>query len=208
MKQEMQGLESQKCIMFDLNINEIKTAIIEGEAKFKSYTTAYNKIRRYLEKGGFEHEQGSGYTSKSPMSVEDVQNVFFTLGEKNTWLSTCMTKCRLSSFEEGALKYTDLMQDIKDGAKAAKDAHGERIISVPNNYKPTKDPTEKAKADALRETLRTTNIKSASVSPPSSARTEPGKASDMPGKAPEGFSPSKPLKPPDKGKGKDNGFGK
>lgn len=139
--------------MFDLSVNAIKSAMLKGEAKFKSYTTAYEKIRRYLEKGGFEQEQGSGYTSKKTMSTEDVQNIFFTLGEKNPWLSMCMTRCRLSSFEEGALKYADLMQDIQDGANSARGTQG-GFVSVPDNYKPTRDPREKAQAEALRETLR------------------------------------------------------
>jgi virulence-associated protein VapD len=202
MKQERQGLESQKCIMFDLNVNAIKSAIINGEAKFKSYTTAYDKIRRYLEKGGFEHEQGSGYTSKNPMSVEDVQNVFFTLGEKNPWLASCMSKCRLSSFEEGALKYTDLMQDIKDGANSAKGAQGEGLVSVPNNYNPTKDPREKEREEALRKTLRGEEIKLS----PSSPTQAPGAVNS--GTA-EPLSPIKtkaPL-PKGKGKGKNDGAG-
>jgi virulence-associated protein VapD len=199
MEQDGQGFESQKCIMFDLSVNAIKLAIINGEAKFKRYTTAYDKMRRYLEKGGFEHEQGSGYTSKNPMSIEDVQNVFFTLGEKNPWLASCMTRCRLSSFEEGALKYTDLVQDIKDGAKAAKNAHGGNgLISVTNNYKPTKDPNDKAKADALRETLKTSSIQ------PSPVRAKAPDASDK--KADISPATVKTKMPPTKNKGGD--FGK
>jgi virulence-associated protein VapD len=194
------GLESKKCINFDLNIKDIKLAIERGETKFKSHTSAYTKIRKHLEKNGFEHEQGSGYISKNTMSLAAVQNIFFGLGEKNPWLISCMPRCRLSSFEEGALKYTDLMQDIKDGANSAKGAQGEGLVSVPNNYNPTKDPREKEKAEALRKTLRGEEIK------PSSPTQAPGAVNS--GTA-EPLSPIKtkaPL-PRGKGKGKNDGAG-
>jgi virulence-associated protein VapD len=147
---ETNSLNSKKVVNFDLNINAVKLAIAKGEAKFKSHTTAYDKIRRFLTKSGFEHEQGSAYISKDVMSLNDTRTTFFKLGEKNPWLVSCMPKCRLSSFEDGALTYTDLMTDIKNGANTPS---GD-MTSVPSNYKPTRNPREKAQADALRETLR------------------------------------------------------
>jgi virulence-associated protein VapD len=150
MKKE-QGLDSKKVVNFDLDTNALKTAIQKGEIKFKSYTSAYGKIRRFLVKSGFEHDQGSAYVSKEVMSLFDTQTVFFKLGQKNPWLVSCMSKCRLSSFEDGALTYTDLKPDIEKGVKS----QGSGLAASPAGYGAVKDVRDKAKADALRETLKT-----------------------------------------------------
>jgi virulence-associated protein VapD len=188
-----------KAVNFDLNVNAIKLAIENGEAEFKSYTSAYGKVRGFLKKSGFTHDQGSGYTSKEVMSSFDVQRIFSELGKKYTWLASCVTKCRLTSFEAGTVTHTDLTPDIQAGATLAKQNSDDDLASSPNNYKPTRNPQEKAQADALRETLKGGSTFSAA----SSARVSVEPDNKASGSAVKTKTP--PLK--DKGKGKDKGAG-
>jgi virulence-associated protein VapD len=134
-----------KAVNFDLNVNAIKLAIKNEETEFKSYTSAYGKIRRFLKKSGFIHDQGSGYTSEEVMSSFDVQRIFSELGRKHPWLASCVTKCRLTSFEAGAVTHTDLMSDIQAGAEFAKQKKDGGLSSSPTEYSPTKDPNDKPK---------------------------------------------------------------
>jgi virulence-associated protein VapD len=143
MKKPPKTKDSRKAVNFDLNINAIKAAIEKGEIKFKSYTSAYGKMRHYLQKNEFEHDQGSGYVSKGSMSAMKARDIFFELGKKNPWLSSCMSKCRLTSFEYGMLSFTDLVPDIQSGAESIKQDGG--LDSSPTEYSPTKDPNDNAK---------------------------------------------------------------
>jgi virulence-associated protein VapD len=168
--------ENFKVVNFDLDTHAIKSAIVNGDVDFKGYTSAYGKIRRFLEKGGFEHDQGSGYVTKAAMSARDVSNIFTELGIKNQWLPSCMSKCRLSSFEKGAIMQTDLMPDIQAGADIAKQKDS-GLASSPSGYSPIHDPHDKEKADALRDTLTTSSIK------PTVSSSAPTQTSDAKNKA-------------------------
>lgn len=74
----------KKSLNFDLDTKKLKELYPN-----KSYTQAYNDIKRFLTKNGFEHRQGSGYISKDDMSILKITRVLKTLNKKHSWLKEC-----------------------------------------------------------------------------------------------------------------------
>ena len=69
--------ETRKALNFDLS------DILLQEHYDKNYhMNAWSDIRKYLEKNGFEHRQYSGYVSKTPMSINDVNLIVASMSIK------------------------------------------------------------------------------------------------------------------------------
>ena len=56
----------------------------------KSAPTAYYDIRKFLEKNGFIHRQGSGYLSIHSMNEAKVANIIMELSTKFDWIKSCV----------------------------------------------------------------------------------------------------------------------
>jgi len=56
-------MKRYRSINFDLDTNKLKEHYPN-----KTYTNAYEDIKRFLLKNGFEHRQGSGYISQKELS--------------------------------------------------------------------------------------------------------------------------------------------
>ena len=66
--------KQKKGINFDLDTESLKKYYPKGD-----WHNAYNDLRTYFEKNGFEHIQGSGYHSKDAMSEANAMAVIYTL---------------------------------------------------------------------------------------------------------------------------------
>jgi virulence-associated protein VapD len=166
--------------------------------KFRKYTAAYGNIRRFLEKSGFDHDQGSGDVSKAAMSLSAARRIFIALGQKNPWLVPCMPKCRLTSFDDGAMTYTDLLPDVQTGAKLAEQGTG--LTPSPTGYGAARDGQAGKQADALRATLTTTNPRPS----PALAQAAPAVKAQAPAVAPQRAASAAITKTPLKSKGGGN----
>jgi len=60
----------RKSLNFDLDTNKLKEYYPN-----KNYTNAYEDIKKFLLKNGFEHRQGSGYISQKEMSTKEVADI-------------------------------------------------------------------------------------------------------------------------------------
>jgi len=74
----------RKSLNFDLNTNKLKEHYPNN-----NYTEAYNDIKKFLLKNGFEHRQGSGYISENDMSSQEVADIIKALSNKYSWLKHC-----------------------------------------------------------------------------------------------------------------------
>lgn len=98
----------KKSINFDLDTNKLKEVYPN-----KSYTQAYDDIKRFLTKNGFEHRQGSGYISKEDMTTLEVSDTLKELNKKHTWLKdSCKT---LDYYDVGkAFNGLDIFDKVQD----------------------------------------------------------------------------------------------
>jgi len=74
----------RKSLNFDLDTKKLKE-----HYSSKNYTEAYNDIKKFLLKNGFEHRQGSGYISKEAMTRIAVTSVIKEINIKYPWLYPC-----------------------------------------------------------------------------------------------------------------------
>jgi virulence-associated protein VapD len=76
-----------KAVNFDLLIKKLNEEFGEG-----NHRRAYAKIRRFLERNGFEHRQYSGYRSKNTMSYTELLDVCTRMFVALPWLSYCASR--------------------------------------------------------------------------------------------------------------------
>lgn len=74
----------RKQISFDIDTNVAKKIL--GE---QNYTKVYGDIRRYMEKEGWRHIEGSVYMSNHPMSNGDILYVLDEIKGKYPYLEKC-----------------------------------------------------------------------------------------------------------------------
>ena len=74
---------SRKAINFDLSTNELKK-------HFPNTAEAYNQIKSFMLKNGFEHRQYSGYASIEPMDNDDIASLARRISKNFPWLSPCV----------------------------------------------------------------------------------------------------------------------
>lgn len=75
---------SRKAINFDLDTNEMKELGI--------YPDGYRQLGASLQKQGFTHRQGSGYTSKDRLSNRQVDTIIKKVTQDNPWLVECVKR--------------------------------------------------------------------------------------------------------------------
>lgn len=80
---------SKKIVTFDLITEKLKEYY-----PVKSYTHAYDNIKDFMTKNGFQWLQHSVYVSKSSMTDIEVTNLLNELVIKYPWLNLCMRDCR------------------------------------------------------------------------------------------------------------------
>lgn len=79
---------TRKQIAFDIDTN-IAKEILGG-----NYRKIYENIRKYLEKNGFEHLQGSVYVSKEALSNTKITAIINGLLTKYNYLEKCVRDIR------------------------------------------------------------------------------------------------------------------
>jgi virulence-associated protein VapD len=61
-----------------------------------SWRNAYDDVCKFLEANGFEHEQGSGYHSKSEMLQPEALRIIAKMLKKYPWLNKCVKVCTIA----------------------------------------------------------------------------------------------------------------
>lgn len=130
-------------INFDLNIRKLK----EFYPK-KSYTSAYTDIRNFMEKHGFEHQQGSGYVSQKPMSIALLGKIFKEMTLKYDWLHNTTRITKATHVLEGSFDLEKIInKPYKDFTKNTK------------ARKPSQMPEQKPKAKLITKSKTKNNSK-------------------------------------------------
>ncbi len=76
-----------KAFNFDLVIAELKCHYPNGH-----HTKAYKDVQVFMQNTGFEHRQGSGYRSKTPLTDVDVLDIVDRLYTTFPWFVHCVRK--------------------------------------------------------------------------------------------------------------------
>ena len=84
-------MEKRKQVTFDLNQALLKEHYPKKRPTLNPqyYKHAYDEIKRYMLKNGFEWIQQSVYVSKEPMSVPQIVGFMMQMAEKMPWLHVC-----------------------------------------------------------------------------------------------------------------------
>lgn len=88
-------IETRKQIAFDMLVNELRK-----EFGFFKYTRGYSKIRIFLKNRGYEHTQGSVYTSKNPESFAKTLKNLLDLRSQYKWIKKGSRKIHISEVPE------------------------------------------------------------------------------------------------------------
>jgi len=101
----------RKSLNFDLDTKKLKEHYPN-----KNYTNAYEDIKKFLIKNGFEHRQGSGYISKEAMTRMAVTSVIKELYKEFNWIYPC---CKTLDYydvgkEHSGLEILENIQKDKD----------------------------------------------------------------------------------------------
>lgn len=110
-----------KYINFDLDTKQLLKIFPNGTRE------PYALIKKFFEDSGFEHRQYSGYISKEPLSKYRVEKLAEELGEKFTWLNTCMQKIDVSNIMGEA----SIMEQVAYGV--IKQKRLKQLTSTKNN---------------------------------------------------------------------------
>lgn len=97
---------TRKSFHFDLDTNLLKIHYVGG----KKYNKAYYDIKSFMKEYGFEHEQGSGYTSIKPMSDTEAIKIATELKATFPWIKKCVKVFTVTDYHERK-NITDLMTD-------------------------------------------------------------------------------------------------
>lgn len=105
--------QTRKAFHFDLDTKKLAS---NGAPK-----DAWNKIRVFLEREGFEHVQYSGYESKQAMKYSEMNIVLEKLQDKFPWFVSCAKDARVTSIagrHHNALTYMRAYAADRDSKKA------------------------------------------------------------------------------------------
>lgn len=94
------------------------------EGPYEKYRTAYYDTSKYLRENEFSHPQYSGYTSKQPMTYQEVRDIIEDLSTKIPYL-----KDAVSSFHVTSVKRTYEVTEM------LKNEHDLEILEPANLYK-------------------------------------------------------------------------
>lgn len=104
----MENSESRVSVYFDLDVKALKN--IYEPASGHDYTNAYHEIRSFMEKEGYEHEQGSVYHSVGEKDRSEVIRTIQGLQDEKSWLKECVKKMSYARISEEH----DLMGVLQD----------------------------------------------------------------------------------------------
>lgn len=104
----MENSESRVSVYFDLDVKALKN--IYEPASGHDYTNAYHEIRSFMEKEGYEHEQGSVYHSVGEKDRSEVIRTIQGLQDEKSWLKECVKKMSYARISEEH----DLMGILQD----------------------------------------------------------------------------------------------
>jgi len=128
----------KKSLNFDLDTKKLKE-----HYQNKNYTEAYNDIKKFLIKNGFEHRQGSGYISQKEMTDYKVVKIIEKLGYKYNWLSNCCKSFYYSDIKEeyDALKIikkdkTIKIDKVKEKEQKPGKANLNKVRKLISNFQP------------------------------------------------------------------------
>jgi len=96
-----------RSLHFDLNTKKLKEHYLN-----KNYTEAYNDIKKFLIKNGFEHKKDSDYISKEKLKPSEVAFIIQDLTKKYIWLKACCKK--FESFVYRPDDKLDLLKTINE----------------------------------------------------------------------------------------------
>lgn len=77
---------TRKAINFDLVYEALRESYFRKDGQPKEVTEAYHELGRFLQQHGFEHRQGSGYTTPGKISYAQVLNMVDSMTERFPWL--------------------------------------------------------------------------------------------------------------------------
>lgn len=103
-----------KAINFDLSVHEL-------EKYYSDYRKAYHDVKRFFEKQGFEHRQGSGYISKKKLIQADIIDLLDVMNAELPWMCDCVTKIDVTNI--------GVQHDLKDLLKDLAVASEEDLLS-------------------------------------------------------------------------------
>jgi len=125
----------RKSLNFDLDTNKLKEHYPN-----KTYTNAYEDIKKFLINNGFEHRQGSGYISEKEMTVQETIAIVKELNNNHPWLETC---CKTFYYSDIGQEY-DALLSIKEDKNKTLEADKTKEIKQTykiSNYEPKKVKT-------------------------------------------------------------------
>jgi virulence-associated protein VapD len=98
----MASPKRRKSVNFDLDTHRL---IAEFGANKRQ--AAYSRIKRFLERNGFEHKQWSGYVSIERLSYAEVYVIIDDLMAACPWLANCANSFDITDFmaESDAMSY-------------------------------------------------------------------------------------------------------
>ena len=100
----------KKSLNFDLDTKKLQELYPNN-----SYTQAYDDIKRFLTKNGFEHRQGSGYISKEIMKASQIVNIIEELNNQHSWIKDC---CKTLDYYDVGERFNALeLLENKDSKK-------------------------------------------------------------------------------------------
>ena len=80
--------ETRKQIAFDLDTKQLEIYYPK-----RHWQSAYDDIKNFMKKNGFEWRQGSVYISKDTFNIYDVSSTILHLVQNCSWLNKCMRDC-------------------------------------------------------------------------------------------------------------------
>lgn len=114
----------RKSFHFDLNTKLMEKYYTGGN----NYRKGYRDIEKFLSTKGFEHEQGSGYTSKEPMTESEAFIIATQLKVEFPWLEKCVKKFTVTDFNENR-DITEFMTSSKPNITLTKHKSVEKNTS-------------------------------------------------------------------------------
>lgn len=78
---------TRKAINFDLVYEALRQSYFRKDGQPKEVTEAYHELGRFLQQHGYEHRQGSGYTTPDKISYAQVLNMVDSMTERFPWLA-------------------------------------------------------------------------------------------------------------------------
>ena len=83
---------TKKQVAFDLDTKQLEIYYPK-----KHWQSAYDDIKKFMNKNGFEWRQGSVYVSKEIIAFYKVSETLLKLSESFPWLNKCMRDCAVTN---------------------------------------------------------------------------------------------------------------